>query len=212
MTPPSPPPRRRRIRKWVVRSLLVLLLVLSLAYVLCTGPRDLALYPPAAESPYRLPWPAGESHLCVQGNRGVVSHRGFEEFAYDFTMPVGSDVLASRGGVVQRIEVSHDGHGFDMPNNLIIIDHGDGTRGCYLHLRQGGSYVAAGDRIVQGQRIAASGHVGRSMLPHLHFHVVNGKGDTLPISFAEVGSDRGVPRMGRTYLSRNQLLPGAPLH
>jgi hypothetical protein len=119
-----------------VHSLLVLLLLLALAYLLFTGPRDLSLYPLAADSPYRLPWPAGESHLCVQGNRGVVSHRGFEEFAYDFTMPVGSDVLAARGGVVRRVDVSHDGHGWDMPNNLIVIDHGDGTFGNYLHLRR----------------------------------------------------------------------------
>jgi murein DD-endopeptidase MepM/ murein hydrolase activator NlpD len=203
MTPPGTP-RRKRIRKWVVRSLLVLLLLLSLAYILFTGPRDLALYPPAAGSPYLLPWPAEESHLCVQGNRGVVSHRGFEEFAYDFTMPVGSDVLAARAGVVLRGDVSHDGNGLHKPNNYLTIDHGDGTFGHYLHLRQGGNYVGLGDRVAQGQCIAASGNVGRSMLPHLHFEVIDSKGNTLPISFADVTTDRGVPRMGKTYTSSNR--------
>jgi murein DD-endopeptidase MepM/ murein hydrolase activator NlpD len=142
--------------------------------------------------------------LCVQGNRGIVSHRDDEEFAYDFAMPVGSEVRAARGGRVIRVEVSHDGNGTDLPNNLIGVDHGDGTVGWYLHLMKGGALVKVGDQVRQGQAIARSGNVGRCMLPHLHFHVrPAGGGPTMPISFRDVEADRGVPRMFHMYTSGN---------
>jgi murein DD-endopeptidase MepM/ murein hydrolase activator NlpD len=181
----------------------IIVLVLVLLYLLLTGPHDLSRYPPAADSPYRLPWPEGVTRLCVQSNRGIVSHRGTEEFAYDFAMPVGSDVCAARAGVVSQVIVEHDGHGLNAPNNYIYIDHGDGTFGYYGHLKRGGSYVAVGDAIQQGQRIAASGHVGHSLLPHLHFHVASASGQTLPITFADVASDAGIPRMFQRYTSGN---------
>jgi murein DD-endopeptidase MepM/ murein hydrolase activator NlpD len=200
----TPLPRCKRVRKWLVRGFLLLLVVLTLAYVLCTGPRDLSLYPPRESSPYLLPWPAGESHLCVQGNCGVVSHRGWDEFSYDFTMPVGSDVLAARGGKVVQVEVRYDGNGYNKPSNYVILDHGDGTLGGYFHIRHNGSYVSLGQRVLRGQRIAASGNVGHSMLPHLHFMVFRDGGDSLPITFADVAKDAGVPRMAKFYTSGNQ--------
>ena len=80
------------------------MIVLGL-FVVFTGPRDLWRYPVATESPYRLPWSAGVRRLCVQGNRAIVSHREWEEFAYDFAMPVGSDVCAAREGSVVLVEI-----------------------------------------------------------------------------------------------------------
>ena len=134
MNAPVHPKRWPRILR---RSALVLLALLTAAYLLFTGPRHLDRYPPREGSPYRLPWPAGQTRFCGQSNRGIVSHRGWEEFAYDFNMPVGSDVCAARGGTVTRVVIHHDGHGLHMPNNLIAIDHGDGTTGWYLHLQKG---------------------------------------------------------------------------
>lgn len=187
-------------------ALLLLLALLALLYGLLTGPRDLDAYPPAEGSPYLLPWPGGVARLCVQGNRAVVSHRDpGSEVAWDFAMPVGSPVVAARGGRVSRVVVEHDGRGTDAPNNLIAIDHGDGTSGFYLHLERGGAQVAVGDVVRQGQVIGRSGNVGRSLLPHLHFHVRDRGGATVPIAFADadVRADRGVPRMMRRYTSAN---------
>ncbi len=179
--------------------------LLGVAYVAFTGPEDLSRYPKAESSPYKLPWPAGVSWFCIQSNRGVVSHRGYEEFAFDFKMPVGSDVCAAREGVVLTVDVSHDGNGLNAPNNRITIEHPDGTRGSYLHLQKDGSLVESGDHVKQGQKIARSGHVGRSMTPHLHFHVISvDKGQTIPISFADVPTDEGVPRMFHRYTSGNR--------
>ncbi|MEQ2010416.1 MAG: M23 family metallopeptidase [Limisphaerales bacterium] len=183
----------------------MLLVLLSASCCIFTGPRDLARYPARVTSPYKLPWPAGVKWLCIQSNRGIVSHRGAGEFAFDFLMPEGSDVCAARGGMVTAVLVSHDGHGLKAPNNYLAIAHGDGTSGWYLHLRKDGSLVRVGERVEQGRRIAKSGHVGRSLAPHLHFQV---RDDTLrttiPISFADVGEHAGVPRMGFHYTSGNK--------
>lgn len=183
---------------------LALLVALAAAYFVFTGPTDLAAYPDAAASPYRLPFPAGKTWLCVQGNRGIVSHRKGERFAYDFAMPEGEDVCAARAGEVVSVVQGHDGHGYRWPNNRVVVRHDDGTLGSYLHIRKDGSLVAEGDHVAQGQGIALSGHVGNSMLPHLHFHVSDpARGETVPVSFADVNRHRGVPRMFCRYTSGN---------
>lgn len=194
----------RRWRRRLLWGLSVVVVLLGAAYVLFTGPRDLSSYPARETSPYRLPYPAGQTWLCGQSNRGLVSHRGTGEFAFDFLMPEGSDVCAARGGTVAAVLVSHEGHGLKAPNNYVAIDHGDGTSGWYLHLQKDGSLVRVGERVVQGQRIGRSGHVGRSMTPHLHFHVrESAHRTTVPVSFADVTNHAGVPRLGFHYTSGN---------
>lgn len=183
-----------------MRTLFVALALPGASYLTCTGPRHLDRYPPGETSPYKLPWPSGNTWFCAQSNRGIVSHRGWEEFAYDFHMPVGSTVCAARAGTVTRSEVRHDRHGLRAPNNSISIDHGDGTSARYLHLKKDGSLVRAGQIVAQGQPIALSGNVGRSLGPHLHFHVINhAQRSTIPISFADVTQHRGIPRLGFRY-------------
>ena len=202
MKSPAPHSRFRRAILSIAAGAAALL---AGSYLIFTGPQDLTRYPAAESSPYKLPWPAGTSWFCIQSNRGIVSHRGSEEFAFDFKMPEGADVCAARGGIVTRVDVSHHGNGMNAPNNAIVIEHPDGTRGVYLHLLKSGSLVSVGDRIAQGQKIARSGHVGRSMTPHLHFHVSPQEGrGTIPISFADVATDDGVPRMFHRYTSGNR--------
>lgn len=174
------------------------------AYFLYTGPRDLDTYPPSEASPYLLPWTGGETRFCIQGNRAVVSHRGWEEHAFDFVMPVGTDVRAARAGTVVKVVVEHDGNGRNWPNNRVVVRHEDGTLAEYLHLKKDGSYVKVGDAVAQGQVIAASGNVGNSMLPHLHFHVTDAeRSTTLPITFKDVSIHEGLPRMLHHYTSGN---------
>ena len=167
---------RERFRIALLGAATLLILVVVALFLLFTGPRDLQHYSQAASSPYRLPWSAGVTRLCCQGNRAIVSHRDWEEFAFDFAMPVGSDICAVRGGLVVNIDVSHDGNGLHAANNFLVIDHGDGTFAWYLHLRKGGNYVQLGQRVRQGEPVAASGNVGHSMLPHLHFQVTDANG------------------------------------
>ena len=168
-----------------------------------TGPVDLRSYPPPEDSPYILPWDPGVVRLCVQGNRGIVSHHpGTSAYAWDFAMPEGANIRAARAGTVITVTDSHEGNGRRAPNNRVVIDHGDGTRASYLHLRKGGARVAVGQKVARGDILAENGNVGRSLLPHLHFHVTR-DGATIPVSFrdASVTHHRGIPRMGGLYRS-----------
>jgi murein DD-endopeptidase MepM/ murein hydrolase activator NlpD len=199
-------PRKARWRLVLVWIVLGSISAMGAAYFIFTGPRGLDRYPQAISSPYKLPWPQGMTWLCIQSNRGIVSHRGYEEFAFDFKMPVGSDVTAARAGRVLTVDVRHDGNGLNAPNNRIVIVHEDGTRGVYLHLRKDGSLVKAGELVRQGQKIGLSGNVGRSMTSHLHFHVTSAESiTTLPISFSDVEVHEGVPRMFHRYTSENRV-------
>jgi len=56
---------------------------------------------------------------------------------------------------------------------MVVVSHGKGVQTYYAHCSK--LYVKAGDKIQQGQRIAAVGSTGNSTGPHLHLEVrVNG--------------------------------------
>jgi murein DD-endopeptidase MepM/ murein hydrolase activator NlpD len=68
-----------------------------------TGP-DFNGYPDSGASPYSLPWAAGGSMMCFQGNLGLFSHNfvGSTEqvYAYDLMLDKGTEILAARPGTV----------------------------------------------------------------------------------------------------------------
>jgi murein DD-endopeptidase MepM/ murein hydrolase activator NlpD len=165
-----------------------------------TGPEDLSAYPPSASSPYKLPWRAGVTRLVAQGNRSFVSHRDGHLRAWDFWMSVGTHVLAARSGEVVEVEDGLDGIG--RLSNFVTIEHDDGTRAVYAHIRKGGAAVKVGDRVRQGQLVASSGMVGQTVFPHLHFVVTDHAGTaSVQVSFADVPG--GVPLAGHWYTSQN---------
>lgn len=53
--------------------------------------------------------------------------------------------------------------------NMILIDHGNGTKSRYAHNSK--HFVKAGDQVTKGQTIAMLGNTGRSTGPHLHFEL-----------------------------------------
>jgi murein DD-endopeptidase MepM/ murein hydrolase activator NlpD len=58
--------------------------------------------------------------------------------------------------------------------NTVIIDHGGGFSTLYGHCSR--LFVRAGQRVNQGDRIAAVGSTGLSTGPHLHFEIrINGR-------------------------------------
>ncbi len=121
-------------------------------------------------------------------------------YAWDFVMPTGTEVLAARGGRIEKVEDSFDGVGLD--SNVIEVVHEDGERSAYAHIRYHGSLVKVGDLVKQGQPIALSGMVGQAPGPHLHFLVINKEGtSSIPISFSDVPG--GVPLAGHFYTSGN---------
>jgi len=178
----------------------------ALFIALGTGPQDLASYPPARSSAYKLPWRAGVTRFVAQGNRSFTSHRGNHLHAWDFWMAVGTEVLAAREGNVVEVEDQWDGVGF--ASNFVAVEHDDGTRGVYAHVRHGGVVVKVGQRVLQTQLLAYSGMVGQTVFPHLHFVVQSRDGSaSVPVSFADVVD--GVPLAGQFYTSRNGGLPSS---
>ncbi len=96
----------------------------SLFILFFTGPKDLTQYPSQAASPYKLPWKAGDSRFVAQGNNSFISHRGDHKYAWDFAMPLGTEIRASRAGHIRKIEDHFEGIGFN--SNFIAIEHENG--------------------------------------------------------------------------------------
>jgi murein DD-endopeptidase MepM/ murein hydrolase activator NlpD len=156
---------------------------------------------------YRLPYPSGKSFLVLQGFNGRFSHFGNDQYCIDWDMPVGTPVLASRGGVVTGARGIHDGSGTDEGyrdrNNYVMIKHDDGTVGEYCHFKMGGVTVKVGQRVSEGDLIGYSGNVGYSTQPHLHFGVYKANDGfskrTFPIKFKTTSSRREILKERKSY-------------
>ena len=122
-----------------------------------------------------FPWDCGASHSVTQGNGGQTSHTGLAQYAWDFGMPLGTDVLAAHGGTVIRIRMDSQLGGcsstYANDPNYVVIDHGDGTAGLYLHVAPFSSNLQVNDVVETGDVIAEVGLTGWTCGPHLHFQV-----------------------------------------
>ena len=138
---------------------------------------------------YYLPFQKGESYKLFQGYNGTISHHNKRQL--DFTMPIGTKIVAARGGLVTKVVDVNNRHCDTKEcakyNNLIYLYHDDGTFAEYLHIKRKGAKVKIGDKVKQGQVIADSGNVGWSTGPHLHFSVflqrLNGEREFLKTKF-----------------------------
>ena len=108
------------------------------------------------------------------GARGARAHEGI-----DLPAPTGTPVLAAADG-----EVVYAGDGIRGYGNLVVLQHPGDLLTVYAH--NSALFVAQGQRVRAGDRIAAVGQTGRATGPHLHFEVRQGQ----------------VPRDPMTYLSR----------
>lgn len=117
-----------------------------------------------------------------QGFGGGFSHATTENhYALDFAAPIGTPVLAARGGVVMQVESDFSKAGLDSEEyygraNFIRIVHDDGSMALYAHLKEDGVLVRAGQRVQTGQQIGLSGNTGFTSAPHLHFVVQINRG------------------------------------
>ena len=122
---------------------------------------------------YDLPFGKGKAFWIHQGYNGTFSHQN--ENSLDFIMPEGTEVLASREGlvidIVQNNNKSCPTRSCAPFGNYVSILHPDGTIAQYYHLEQNGAQVKLGDTVTKGQFIAYSGNTGWSSGPHLHFNV-----------------------------------------
>jgi murein DD-endopeptidase MepM/ murein hydrolase activator NlpD len=155
---------------------------------------------------YRMPFGGDEPRVLGQGVGGRHSHQGSSRYAFDFTMPWGTPVLAARAGRV--IAVRDDAlasramrRRYDQANAVEVL-HSDGTIATYAHLQRG-ALVRVGQEVAAGDPIGRSGDTGFSTGPHLHFMVWRRTADlhwtSVPIRF-DNGSAAGFqPETGVAY-------------
>ncbi len=154
---------------------------------------------------YLLPWDAGKTYEIVQGNDGTGTHFKARQYAFDFGLPAGTRVLATRAGTVWAVQ------DYSVGGYTVVISHEDGTRAVYAHLTVNSGLVKQGDSVLQGQPLALSGRSGldSNAITHMHFHVAKESAkypegfETVPIKFDDVKSDAGVPKQGKSYGSGN---------
>jgi murein DD-endopeptidase MepM/ murein hydrolase activator NlpD len=114
----------------------------------------------------------------------------------------GEPVLAPADGTVVSVSDVHPDApvgnvGVTPPTgNHILLDIGGGRYAVLAHLQQGSARVGEGERVRPGQRIAAVGDSGDSLVPHLHFHVQDSPGfgeqvRTFPVVFGDAVLIRG---------------------
>ena len=155
---------------------------------------------------YRAPFAAGTRHTITQAHPYVTTHGTTDErYAIDFDMPIGTDIVAARDGVVIDVDGSNFSGGPDEQRfaklaNYVRILHDDGTFAVYAHLNRSSIRVKPGDRVAAGEYIADSGNTGFSSGPHLHFAVQRNAGmriESLPINFVDATGEPVRPETGQ---------------
>jgi murein DD-endopeptidase MepM/ murein hydrolase activator NlpD len=155
---------------------------------------------------YRAPFAIATDHPVTQAFPEVATHTTRDShYAVDIAMPIGTDIMAARGGVVFDVAASNFRGGLDPVKdgpkaNVIRILHDDGTYAIYAHLNTNSIRVRPGDRVERGEYIADSGNTGFTSGPHLHFAVARNVGmqiESLPILFLGQNSETIIPAAGQ---------------
>lgn len=169
-------------------------------------PGDPAAVPEAGVH-YRAPFSVGVSFPISQTYPDTATHVTRDSmYAIDIEMPVGTDIVAARDGVVFDISSTNFKGGPDADlyadlANIVRVLHDDGTFAVYAHLNWNSIRVNPGERVRAGQYIADSGNTGFSSGPHLHFAVQRNLGmfvESLPVTFRGPGDSSINPRSGMT--------------
>ena len=82
----------------------------------------------------------------------------------DIAAPLGTEILASRGGRIINIGYN------DIYGNFITIEHEDNYETVYCHLKK--NFVELNQKVQSGMIIATVGTTGMSTGPHLHFEIL----------------------------------------
>jgi murein DD-endopeptidase MepM/ murein hydrolase activator NlpD len=149
---------------------------------------------------YFVPFACGANVRVTQSPGGGTSHTGRAMYAFDFGVPLETEIVAMAPGTVTYVftgtgpgDACYDGGGPDCgpAANLVIVEHSDGTTAAYKHINS--AAVAVGAVVGHGGLLARSGSTGYSTGPHLHVEVRDGCPatvycPTIPFTFADVGT------------------------
>ncbi|MFP3019183.1 MAG: murein DD-endopeptidase MepM [Arsenophonus sp.] len=117
-----------------------------------------------------------------------VTRRLSPHYGVDFSMPIGTPILAAGDGEVIVTKYSR------VAGNFIALRHGRQYTTRYMHLYK--FLVKPGEKVKKGECIALSGNSGRTTGPHLHYELwfnqlaVNPLTANLPHSEELRGEDR----------------------
>lgn len=133
-----------------------------------------------AQYPDVDPGPGVSDFAC--GRRSYQDHKGVDIAIHGLpAMRTGvlvraaapGTVFATRDGMADvavtaetRAAVTERGCG-----NAVVLDHGDGWRTVYCHMRRGSIAVAKGDRVETGAALGLVGLSGLTEFPHLHLQI-----------------------------------------
>lgn len=159
-------------------------------------------YPKKDTSPYRLPWPKGQTRYAGQSNLGLFSHndisnKGSDQqcYAYDFGHDYRQPICAARSGTVWSFSEAipdndeTDWNSITIRHDVVDPEHdnpfGTGamtTYAVYGHGAQNGVTAAFASRglpppvkgtpVNQGDVIMLADDTGTSFHSHLHMHVL----------------------------------------
>lgn len=154
------------------RAISFALLAMSpLAGGACNGDGDAAEVRTVEAPDLYIPFAAGTSRVCTQGNGGTDSHKGTQTFhALDLDTDDGETVVSALAGRVGYVKSDCPpgnagcGGGF---GNYVKLDHGGGYYTLYAHL--GVPAVKTGDMIGRGVALGKEGGTGETSGSHLHF-------------------------------------------
>lgn len=111
----------------------------------------------------RFEWPVRGRISGHWGNQRILNGKPKDPHpGFDIAAPAGTPVKAPAPGIV--IFAAPDLY---LTGGTLVVDHGHGVSSTFIHLSRLDAKV--GDRVEQGQAIAAVGATGRATGPHLHW-------------------------------------------
>ncbi|MCX7629068.1 MAG: M23 family metallopeptidase [Geminicoccaceae bacterium] len=142
------------------------------------------------------PGPGKRDHAC-----GTLTYDGHD--GIDFALPDlsamarGVEVLAAADGTVVAVRDGEpdervESRGLEAVRgrecgNGVLLDHGDGWRTQYCHLRRGSLRVERGRNVRAGETLGLVGLSGKTSFSHLHFEVLRERRSLDPFTGAPVG-------------------------
>ncbi|WP_425248749.1 murein DD-endopeptidase MepM [Chelonobacter oris] len=125
--------------------------------------------------------------------RRIAPHKGV-----DFSIPVGTPIIAPSDGEVIKVAYQANGAG-----RYIVLRHGRNYKTVYMHLSR--ALVKPGQQVKRGARIALSGNTGRSTGPHLHYEFHINDRPVNPMTVKLPGSNTGLPAKERkAFLAKSK--------